>query len=131
MACLEEGYWRTKRQKVANWVKGRLHTTIVCPLMTYGMEVVPLTMKQEHLLKVAETRMLRISLGGTRRDNTRNKLVRKETNVGALHCKLRESQLRWKGQVARTEDGYVGKWFSNYMKERGREESQKKDCRTA
>ena len=79
------------------------------PEMIYGMEVLPLTKKQEQSLKEAEVRGLGLSYVVTRSDKIRNESVRKKMNLGALNCKLREARLRWKGQVARKEDNHVGK----------------------
>ena len=44
--------------------------------MLYGLETVSLRQRQESELEVAELKMLRFSLGGTRLDRIRNKYIR-------------------------------------------------------
>lgn len=53
--------------------------------------------------------MLRYSLGKTRMDKIRNEVVRRETGVGELRGKLKETKLRWLGHIVKRNEGYVGK----------------------
>ena len=59
----------------------------------YGIEAVPLAKKTRTIVKsnisqmpLLEMKMLGFSFEVTRRDEIRNELVRKEMNIGALHC---------------------------------------------
>ena len=90
-------------------LKGKLYTTVVRPAMMYGLETVALTKKQESELEVNEMRMLRWSLGWTRKDRVRNEKIRNMTGVQKFSVKTRESRLRWYGHVKRRDEGYVGK----------------------
>ena len=55
-------------KKVPPKVKGKLYKTMVRPAMLYGMEAVAVTKKQVRQMEVAEMKMLRFSLGVTRKD---------------------------------------------------------------
>ena len=77
--------------------------------MLYGMETESVTKKQEGELGVAEMRMLRWSMGWTRKDRMRNERIRRLTGVGVLQQKLRQDRLRWYGHVRRRDSDYVGK----------------------
>ena len=59
--------------------------------MTYEMEVVPLTKKQEQFLKVAEMRMLQFSFEVTRRNRIGNELKGYGTFWRRIFAVLRES----------------------------------------
>ena len=65
--------------------------------MLYGLETVALTKKQESELEVNEMRMLRWSLGWTRKDRVRNDKIRSMTGVQKFSVKARESRLSWYG----------------------------------
>ena len=82
-------------------VKGKIYRTMVRPAMLYGMETVPLTAGLENRMDAAEMRMLRWSLGVTRRDMLRNEVVRDRLKVGVLSQKIKESRLRWYGHEER------------------------------
>ena len=82
---------------------------MVRPAMLYGKETVPLTAGLENRMDAAEIKMLRWSLGVTRRDMLRNRVVRDRLKVGVLSQKIKESRLRWYGHVERREEDYVGK----------------------
>ena len=90
-------------------LKGKLYKTVVRPAMLYGLETVALTKKQEAELEVNEMRMLRWSLGWTRKDRIRNDKIRMLTGVRKISSKTREGRLRWYGHVKRRDEGYVGK----------------------
>ena len=53
-------------RKVSARMKGKVYKTVVRPAMLYGLETVALRKRQETELEVAETKMLRFSLGVTR-----------------------------------------------------------------
>ena len=54
-------------------------------------------------------RMLRWSLGWTRKDKVRNVKIRGMTGVEKISVKNKENRLRWFGHVKRRGDEYVGK----------------------
>ena len=58
-------------------------------------------------------KMLRWSMGWTRKDRVRNDKIRKSTNVERMSVKTRESRLRWFGHVKRRDESYVGKRVLN------------------
>ena len=90
-------------------LKGKVFKSVVRPAMMYGLETTPLTKKQEKDMEVAEMRMLRWSLGWTRKDKVRNEKVRRMTGVEELSVKTKEGRLRWFGHVKRRDVGYVGR----------------------
>ena len=53
---------------------------------------------EEAELEVAETKMLRFSLGLTRMDRIRNDYIRGTAHVRCFGDKTREARLRWFGQ---------------------------------
>ncbi|KAF7643594.1 hypothetical protein LDENG_00236740, partial [Lucifuga dentata] len=59
-------------KRVSARMKGKVYKTVVRPAMLYGLETVALRKRQEAELEVAETKMLRFSLGVTRMDRIRN-----------------------------------------------------------
>ena len=71
--------------------------------MTYGLETMSLTKRQEKDLEVAEMKMLRWSMGWTRKDRVRNTKIRSLTNVEEMSVKIKQSRLGWFGHVKRRE----------------------------
>ena len=67
-----------------------------------------MTKKQERQMEVAEMKMLRFSLGVTRKDRLRNESVRGKLKVEEFGGILRETRLRWWGHLQRREQSYVG-----------------------
>ena len=96
-------------KRISGRVKGKVYTTVVRPAIMYSLETAAVTKTQERELEVAEMRMLRWSLGWTRKDKIRNERIRKLTEVGNITLKAREERLRWFGHVKRREDNYVGR----------------------
>ena len=58
---------------------------------------------------LAELKMLRFSLGVTRKDKIRNAYIRGTAQVGKFGDKTREARLIWYGHLRRKDDGYIGK----------------------
>ena len=58
---------------------------------------------------MAEMKMLRFSLGVTRKDRIKNEYIWGTVKVGQISKKVRKSRLRWYGHVKRREDAYVGR----------------------
>ena len=90
-------------------LKGKVYEAVIRPAMMYGLETVALTKKQESDLDVVEMRMLRWSLGWTRKDRIRNDKVRRISQVNPMSVRTRQSRLRWFGHVKRRKEEYVGK----------------------
>ncbi|KAK3550029.1 hypothetical protein QTP86_018652 [Hemibagrus guttatus] len=96
-------------RKISARIKGKVYRTVVRPAMLYGLETVSLRKRQESKLEVAELKMLRFSLGGTRLYRIRNEYIRGTAHVGRLGDKVREARLRWFGHVQRRESEYIGR----------------------
>ena len=77
--------------------------------MVYGLETVAVTKKQVEEMEVADMKMLRIAMGVTRNDKIRNEYIRGTVKVEWLGMKMRESRLRWYGDVMRRDQKYVGR----------------------
>ena len=118
-------------RKVSGTVKGQLYKTMVRPAMMYGIETLAVTKAQERKIQVAEMKMLRWSLGFTRKDKIRNDEIRKIMEVGDITDKMQETRLRWLGHVVRRGDEYVGKRIRGMQvgrKKRGRPRRRWEDC---
>ena len=110
-------------RKVSGTVKGQLYKTMVRPAMMYGIEILAVTKAQERKIQVAEMKMLRWSLGFTRKDKISNDEIRKIMEVGDITDKMQETRLWWLGHVVRRGDEYVGKRIRGMQvgrKKRGR-----------
>ena len=53
-------------------IKGKVYSSVVRPAMVYGLETVAVTKKQVEEMEVAEMKMLRFAMGGTKKDEIRN-----------------------------------------------------------
>ena len=118
-------------RKVSGTMKGQLYKTMVRPAMMYGIETLAVTKAQERKMQVAEMKMLRWSLGITRKDRIRNEEIRRIVKVGDITGKIQESRLRWLGHVVRRDDEYVGKRIRRMQvgrKKRGRSRRRWEDC---
>ena len=90
-------------------VKGKVYSSVVRPAMLYGLETVAVTKKQVEEMEVAEIKMLRFTMGVTRKDKIRNEHIRSTVKVEQLGMKMREGRLRWYGHVMRRDQEYVGR----------------------
>ena len=90
-------------------VKGKVYSSMVRPVMVYGLETVEVTKKQVKEIEVAEMKMLRFAMGVTRKDKIRNEHIRSTVKVERLGMKMRKGRLRWYRHVMRRDQGYVGK----------------------
>ena len=77
--------------------------------MVYGLETVTVTKKQVEEMEVAEMKMLRFTMGVTRKDKISNEHIRSTVKVERLGMKMREGRLRWYGHVMRKDQEYVGR----------------------
>ena len=90
-------------------VKGNVYSSVVRPAMVYGLETVAVTKKQVEEMEVAEMKMLRFTMGVTRKDKIRNEHIRSTVKVEPLGMKMREGRLRLYGHVMRRYQEYVGR----------------------
>ena len=86
-----------------------MYSSVVRQAMVYGLETVAVTKKQVEEMEVAEIKMLRFTMGVTRKDKVRNEHIRSTVKVERLGMKMREGRLRWYGHVMRREQEYVGR----------------------
>ena len=77
--------------------------------MLYGLETVAIEKKQVEEMEVAEIKMLRFTMGVTRKDKIRNEHIRSTVKVERLGMKMREGRLRWYGHVMRRDQEYIGR----------------------
>ena len=96
-------------RKLSARVKGKMYKSVVRPAMLYGMEMVAVTERQVGQMEVAELKMVRWTLGVTRKDKIRNEYVRGTAKIAKLGDTLRIARLSWYGHVKGREQGYVGK----------------------
>ena len=93
-----------KDRYVPTAVKVTIYKTILRPIVTYGSESWTLTTATKSKIQAAETRVLRLIKGVTRRDRLRNEDIRKELDVKSILQHVEETQLRWFGHVKRISD---------------------------
>ena len=108
-------------------VKEKVYSSVVRPAMVYGLERLAVTKKQVEGMEVAEMKMLRFTMGVTRKDKIRNEYIRSTVKVERLGMKMREGRLRWYGHVMRRDQEYVGRKMMEMElleKRRGREERE-------
>ena len=82
-----------------------MYKSVVRPAMLYGMETLPVTERQVGKMEVAELKMVRWSMGVTRKGKIRNEYVRGTAKIAKLENKLRNARLRWYSHVKRREEG--------------------------
>ena len=60
-------------------------------------------------MELAEVKTLRLSLGVTRMDRSKNEHIRGTEQVGRIGAKVREARLRWFGHVPRRDSEYISR----------------------
>ena len=75
-------------------VKRKVYSFVVRPEMVYGLETVAVTKKQVEEMEVAKMKMLRFTMGVTRKDKIRNEHIRSTVKIERLGMKMREDRLR-------------------------------------
>ena len=85
-------------------VKGKVYSSVVRPAMVYGLETVAVTKKQ-----VEEMKMLRFTMGVTRKDKSKSEHIRSTIKLERLGMKMRDGRLRWYGHIMRKDQEYVGR----------------------
>ena len=88
-------------KKLSAKVKGKMYQSVVRPAMLYGMETGAMTEKQVEKRGVAELKMVRWTLGVTRKDKIKNEYVRGTAKIAKLGDQLRGTRLRWYGHGKR------------------------------
>ena len=71
-------------KKVSGTVQGLLYKTMVRPAMMYGIETVAVTKEQQRRMQVVEMKILRWSLGLTKKDRVKNEEIREKVKVGDI-----------------------------------------------
>jgi glucose/arabinose dehydrogenase len=109
-------------RRIRKEIKGKVFKSVVRPAMIYGSETWPVKKAHEKRLEVAEMRMLRWTLGKTRRDRIRNDTIREMAGVIEISRKVQEGRLQWFGHVMRREEDHVVRRVSSMQVEgrRGR-----------
>ena len=82
-------------------VKRKVYSSVVRPAIVYGLETVAVLKKQVEEMEVAETKMLRFTMGVSRKDKIKNWYVGGTAKVEQLGMKMRKGRLRWYGHVMR------------------------------
>ena len=90
-------------------LKGKVHRTVVRPVMMYSSETWALRKKDENTLDTAEMKMLRWSTGVTKMDKIKNEVTRGKMKVWKISEKITEGRLRWFGHVERRGPEYCAK----------------------
>jgi hypothetical protein len=88
-------------------LKIRIYKTIILPVVLYGCETWSLTLREEHILRVFENRVLRRIFGPKRDEVTgeRRKLHNEELrdlySSPSIIRIIKSTKMRWAGHVAR------------------------------
>src|SRR6218665_918379 len=83
------------------YLKGKVYTTMMRPMLVYGAQAWTATIREEGLLERTETRMLHWILGVSLKDKKRNEVIRKMLGVACITDKIQEVRLRWYDYVMR------------------------------
>ena len=89
-------------------MKGKIYKTVIRPAMLYGSECWPVKKDDERALEVTEMKMLRWSVGVTRKDRIRNETIRASLGVRNIAEKIQGRRLQWYGHIMRRPEDYVG-----------------------
>jgi hypothetical protein len=87
-------------------IKVKIYKTIILPVVLYGCETWPLTLREEHRLRVFENRVLRRIYGPKRDDVTGEwrKLHNEELHIlyssQNIIRQMKSRRMRWAGHVA-------------------------------
>ena len=109
-------------------LKVKIYTSVIRPVLLYGMEALALKRSEERLLDSTEMRMLRWICGVSLHEHRTNDDIRKFAKVRNIKDKAREARLRWLGHIMRREeDNTLKKVFLEKVERRRSRERQK--CR--
>jgi hypothetical protein len=88
-------------------VKDRIYKTIILPVVLYGCETWPLTVREEHKLRVSENRVLRRIFGPKRDGMTggwrklHNEELHNLYSSPSIIRIIKSRRMRWAGHVTR------------------------------
>jgi hypothetical protein len=89
-------------------VKIIIYKTIILPAVPYGCETWSLTLREEHILRVSENRVLR-RIFGPKRDEVMGEWRKLQNELRNLYCSpstiriIKPRRMRWASHVARME----------------------------
>ena len=89
-----------KSRKASMNVKRKVDNEYVLPVMVYGSETWPLKKAHMELLSVAQRKMVRVMLGITLRDHTRNTWIRYQTGVNDIIDVIKTGIHGWAEHIA-------------------------------
>jgi hypothetical protein len=94
-------------------LKIKMYKTVILPVVLYGCETWSLTLREEHRLRVSESRVLRKILGPKREvDESWRKLHNDELHglyfSPNIVTAIKSRRMGWAGHVAHMEDGRCG-----------------------
>ena len=82
-------------------MKGRVYRIVIRPTLLYGADCWPIKRSHIQKTKVAEMRMILWICRHARLDKIRNKVIRGKIGVTSIEDKVRETRLRWFGDIRR------------------------------
>ena len=91
-------------KRMALRLKVEIYTSVIQPVLLYGLEVLPLRRAEERMLECAEMRMLRWLSGISLYEHRTNEDIRRFLKVRKITARAREARLRWHGHVMRREE---------------------------
>jgi hypothetical protein len=91
-------------------LKIKIHKTVILPVVLYGCETWPLTLREEHRLRVFEKRVLRRIFGPKMEDDGSWRKLHNDEIHGLYSSSnivrvIKSRRMRWAGHVARIGEG--------------------------
>ncbi len=104
--------WRTVSgvmcdKRVPPKLKGKVYKTVVRPALTYSSQTWARLATHNQQMHVAETRMLRWSMGVTLLDHVRNEHIRGSMGIEPIKDVMDTAQLRWYGHIERRDEHHL------------------------
>ena len=96
-------------RKLSARVKGKIYKNVVRLTMVYRMETLAVTKRQVGKMEDKELKMMRWTLGVSRKDKIGNEYERVTAKIAKLGDKILNARLRWYGHVKRRKEGLVEK----------------------
>jgi hypothetical protein len=93
-------------------LKIKIYKTVILPVVLYGCETWPLTLREEHRLRVFENKVLRRIFGPKREEDESWRKLR-NNELHSLYSSpnivrvIKSRRMRWAGHVARMGEGRV------------------------
>lgn len=82
-------------------LKRKVFESCVLPVLTYGLETIPLTCKAVNKLQVTQRAMERAMLGISLRNKVPNEEIRRRTQLTDVSERVAQLKWRWAGHIAR------------------------------